>query len=164
MKLPPACTIGLLVFCIAIPLLVGVIGSVFTISQIATWYAGLLKPPFNPPDWIFGPVWTLLYILMGIALWFVLREGTGTRNVRVAAILFAAQLAANLIWSVLFFGMHQIAASSIEVLILLGLIVATIVSFRRVSKTAGWLLVPYLCWTTFATVLTFSIWLLNGPA
>ncbi len=162
MKLPPARTIGLLVVCIAIPLLVGVIGSVFTMSEITTWYAGLQKPPFNPPDWIFGPVWTLLYILMGIALWFVLREGTGKRDVRVAAILFAAQLVANLIWSVLFFGMHQIAASSIEVLILLGLIVATIVAFRRISTTAGWLLVPYLCWTTFATVLTFSIWLLNG--
>lgn len=162
MQFPSARSTGLLILCIAIPLVIGVIGSVFTMPDIPGWYAGLQKPSFNPPAWIFAPVWTLLYILMGVSLWLVIRDGIGDRSVQQAGLLFAAQLAANLAWSILFFGMHMIFVAFLEIIVLFALIAATIFVFRRINTTAGWLLVPYLCWTGFATILTGTIWLLNG--
>jgi translocator protein len=161
MNLPSSRQAGLLVLCIAIPLIIGLIGSIVTLQQIPGWYAGLQKPVFNPPAWIFGPVWTLLYILMGCSLWLIVKDGIGTPPVRQAVILFAAQLAANLAWSILFFSMHLITAAFLEIFVLLALIVSTIFSFRRINPAAGWLLVPYVCWTGFATILTGAIWLLN---
>ena len=161
MQLPPARSTGLLVLCIAIPLIIGLIGSVFTMPEIAGWYAGLQKPAFNPPSWVFGPVWTLLYILMGVSLWLVVRDGTGGQPVRQAVVLFAAQLVANLAWSILFFDMHMVFAAFLEIIVLFALIAATTLTFRRINTAAGWLLVPYLCWTGFATILTGSVWLLN---
>jgi translocator protein len=162
MNIPSARSTGLLVLCIAIPLVIGLIGSVFTMPEVGGWYAGLQKPPFNPPAWIFAPVWTLLYTLMGISLWLVIKDGIGDRPVQQAVILFAAQLAFNLAWSIIFFGMHLIFVAFLEILVLLALIAATIFVFRRINTTAGWLLVPYICWTGFATILTGSLWLLNG--
>lgn len=161
MNLPSARSTGLLVLCIAIPLIIGVIGSVFTVPGVAGWYAGIQKSPLNPPAWLFGPVWTLLYILMGVSLWLVIRDGTGDRSVQQAVILFTAQLAANLAWSILFFGMHLIFVAFLEIIVLFALIVATTFAFRRIDPTAGWLFIPYLCWTGFASILTGTLWLLN---
>jgi tryptophan-rich sensory protein len=161
MKIPPARTVFLLALCIALPLLIGVAGSLATVKEIPGWYAGLNKPLFTPPPWVFGPVWILLYILMGISLWLVIRDGTGTLPVQQAVILFAAQLAANLAWSVLFFGMHLVAAAFLEITVLFALIAATILAFLRINRMAGWLLVPYICWTGFALILTGTVWLLN---
>ena len=161
MELPSSRSLGLLVLCIAIPLIVGIIGSFFTMPEVGGWYAGLQKPSFNPPAWIFGPVWTLLYILMGISLWLVIRNGISSRPVQQAVALFSVQLSLNLAWSVLFFGMHLIAVAFIEVLILLVFIVATMFAFRKINPFAGWLFIPYLCWTAFASVLTGTLWLLN---
>jgi translocator protein len=161
MHLPSSRQTGLLLLCIAVPLIIGLIGSLFTLPEIPGWYAGLQKPSFNPPAWIFGPVWTLLYILMGISLWLVIRDAAGGRPVQQAVALFAAQLAANLAWSILFFGLHLLIVAFVEIIVLLALIAATTIAFRRINTTAGWLLVPYLCWTGFATILTGAVWLLN---
>jgi tryptophan-rich sensory protein len=150
------------VLCIALPLIIGGIGSFFTLGSIPGWYAGLNKPAINPPGWIFGPVWTLLYILMGISLYLVLREGTERPPVRQAVILFIAQLALNLLWSIVFFGLHAIAAALVVLLLLIVLIAATAISFRRISASAAWLLVPYLAWCCFAALLNAQIWWLNG--
>lgn len=151
----------LFVLCIAIPLVIGMIGSVFTVNNIPTWYTALNKPAFNPPNWVFGPVWTILYILMGISLYLILRGGVDKPLVRQGIILFAIQLVANLLWSIIFFGMHAIFFAFIDILVLFILIVATIVTFFRVSRPAGLLLVPYLCWVGFASVLNAMIWVLN---
>jgi len=161
MSLPGTRSAALLVVCIAIPLAIGLIGSVLTVPEITGWYAGLHKPAFNPPSWVFGPVWTLLYILMGISLWLIVTDTAGGGPVRLAVLLFAAQLIANLGWSILFFSMHLPFVALTEVIILFVLIAATIFAFRRINKTAGWLLAPYLCWTGFASILTAMIWLLN---
>jgi benzodiazapine receptor len=158
---PSARSAALLLLCIAIPLVIGMIGAVFTTLEVAGWYAGLQKPSFNPPSWIFAPVWTLLYILMGVSLWLVVKDGTNGSDVHLAAGLFAAQLTLNLAWSILFFGMHLVTAAFVESIILVILIVATALAFQRINPTAGWLLVPYLCWTGFASILTGTIWLLN---
>jgi translocator protein len=149
------------VLCIALPLIVGIFGSFFTVGSISGWYAGLNKPAINPPDWIFGPVWTLLYILMGISLYLVLREGTERPLVRQGAMLFLAQLALNLLWSIVFFGLHAIVAALVVLLPLIVLIAVTAISFRRISAPAAWLLAPYLVWCCFAALLNAQIWLLN---
>jgi len=149
------------VLCIALPLIVGGIGSYFTAGSIPGWYAGLTKPAINPPGWLFGPVWTILYILMGISLYLVLREGTERPPVRQGATLFIAQLALNLLWSIVFFGFHAIAAALVVLLLLIVLIAATAISFRRISAPAAWLLVPYIAWCCFAATLNAQIWLLN---
>lgn len=150
------------VLCIALPLIAGLAGSYFTAGSIPGWYAGLTKPAINPPGWIFGPVWTLLYILMGISLYLVLKEGTERPPVRQSAILFLAQLTLNLLWSAVFFGLHAIATALVVLLLLIVFIAATAISFRRISAPAAWLLVPYLAWCCFAALLNAQIWLLNG--
>ena len=152
---------GLLVLCIAIPLLAGAIGSVFTMEAIPTWYATLQKPFFTPPAWVFGPVWTTLFILMGIALFVVVRDGTGTAPVRHAVAFFAAQILANTLWSFLFFGLRSPLLGLIDILLLIVLIAGTMVTFYRVSKAAAWLLAPYLCWVSVATALNAAVWVLN---
>lgn len=161
MKLPSSRSLGLLVLCIAVPLIIGIIGSVFTMPEVGSWYAGLNKPSFNPPAWLFGPVWTLLYILMGISLWLVIKDGMSSRPVQQAVALFAVQLGLNLAWSIIFFGLHLIAVAFIEILVLDIFIVATMLAFRRINPTAGWLFIPYICWTAFASVLTGTLWLIN---
>jgi translocator protein len=143
------------------PLLVGVIGSLFTFQSIPVWYAGLAKPKFSPPNWVFGPVWTVLYILMGCAAFLVWRRGLELREVRLALSLFIGQLVLNALWSIIFFGFHNPGLAFIEIIFLLIAIVATIVSFAHVSKTAAWLLVPYIVWVSFASYLNFAIWMLN---
>ena len=161
MQLPSARTAGLLILCIAIPLVIGFIGSIATLPAITGWYAGLNKPAFNPPGWLFGPVWTLLYILMGIALFLVVKNGVDTAPVRRAVLVFAAQLLANLAWSFLFFGMHSIILGLLDILLLFFLIVATMILFRRISTVAAYLLIPSICWVTFASLLNAMIGILN---
>ena len=124
------------------------------------WYAGLQKPSWNPPSWLFGPAWSLLYILMAVAAWLVWREG-GWKAQGSALRLFLLQWFLNALWTPLFFGLHRPGLAFAEIVLLWLAIVATLWSFWRARKLAGLLLVPYLAWVTFATVLNFTIWRLN---
>jgi tryptophan-rich sensory protein len=137
------------------------IGSVFTRGAIPTWYANLEKPFFTPPNWLFAPAWTLLYILMGIAAFLVWRKGLENRGVRIALIVFLIQLALNALWSVVFFGLESPLYGLIVISILWIAILVTIIKFFRISRVASVLMWPYLLWVTFAAVLNSSIWLLN---
>jgi translocator protein len=135
------------------------IGSLATTPNIATWYAGLAKPTWNPPNWIFGPVWTFLYISMAVAAWLVWRQG-GLWQWALA--LFAVQLVLNAAWSWLFFGFHLTGTAFIEIVALFAAIAATTIAFWPKSMAAGILMLPYLGWVAFASVLNFTIWRLNG--
>ncbi len=136
--------------------LAGIVPSILTANDVATWYTTLQKPAFTPPSWVFGPVWTTLYLLMGIALYLVWRE----RN-RFALAIFAVQLALNAAWTLVFFGMRWPAGGLVVILALLVAIGATIVVFARVDRRAALLLVPYALWVGFATVLNYELWRLN---
>jgi benzodiazapine receptor len=141
--------------------LAGFIGSIFTRPAISTWYAGLLKPRFMPPDWVFAPVWISLYILMGVAAFLVWRRGLHHQVVRRALAIFGVQLALNILWSFLFFGLRSPLAGLIGISILGIAIILTVQSFLKVSRTSGLLLIPYFIWVSFATGLNLSIWWLN---
>ncbi|HKQ45867.1 MAG TPA: TspO/MBR family protein [Rhizomicrobium sp.] len=138
---------------------VGALASLFTKPAIPTWYASLNHPAITPPNWVFAPVWTTLYVLMGFAAWRVWKR-TGTSSVEMGA--FALQLGLNFLWSALFFGLHRIGAALIEIAVLDLAILAMLVLFIRRDRLAGLLLLPYLAWTLFATVLTHAFWKLNG--
>ena len=161
MNIPSLRSLGLLVCCIILPLLIGALGSLVTFAAIPTWYVTLTKPWFNPPNWVFGPVWTLLYIMMGIALWLIIRNGFERSEVHLGIILFAAQLLVNLGWSLIFFGMRSPVGGLITILILIILLGGTIRTFRTISAPAAYLLVPYFCWTCIATLLNTMIIILN---
>ncbi len=149
-----------LIFAIIVCQLAGIVGSIFTAPSVATWYTTIVKPTFNPPNWIFAPVWTTLFLLMGIALYLIIKEKQ-TPKVRIAEYVFAIQLILNIIWSVLFFGLQNPGAAFIEILILWIAIAATIYYFYKISKTAAYLLVPYIAWVSFAAFLNYAIFLLN---
>lgn len=149
----------LLLISILITEAAGIIGSIFTTRSIPTWYASLNKPSFNPPNWIFGPVWTTLFLLMGIALYLIWSKKG--KEVKKALNIFWLHLGLNILWSALFFGLKNPGLAFIEILILLGFIVYVTILFYRLEKVAGLLLLPYLAWTTFATFLNFTIWRLN---
>lgn len=153
--------VATLALCIALPVLAGVIGSLFTTSAIPTWYAGLVKPVLNPPSWVFGPVWTVLYVLMGIAAFLVWKQGWHRKGVKMALGVFGAQLVANTLWSILFFGVRTPFYALINILVLWVLIVVTIALFYRLSKPSAYLLVPYALWVSFATYLNYMIYVLN---
>ena len=142
------------------PLAVGGIGGVATVSSLQSWYRTLRKPDWNPPDAVFGPVWTTLYLLMGVALALSRRAATHDGRGRVEA-AFGLQLALNLAWSFAFFSARSPAAGVAVILVLWAAIVATILEFGRVSRVAALLLLPYLAWVTFASVLNLEIWRLN---
>lgn len=139
---------------------VGGLGGAVTTESVTTWYTTLNKPTFNPPNWIFGPVWTALYILMGIAAWRVWRAADRD-TARGPLAVFALQLAVNLGWSVAFFGLRNPGLAVIVILALDLLVLATALMFRRIDRLAAWLLVPYLAWISFATVLSITIWRIN---
>lgn len=148
--------------CIVMCQAAGAIGSVFTVTSLDSWYANLVKPSFNPPGWVFGPVWTLLYTLMGIAAWLVWKRGSlSGPPVRGALTLFLLQLALNALWSVLFFGLKSPLLALVDIAALLAAIVATIAVFRPISPAAAWLMTPYLAWVAFAAILNAAIWRLN---
>jgi tryptophan-rich sensory protein len=146
---------------LAVPLLVGGAAGWATAQGVRDWYPSLVKPPFNPPAWVFGPVWTTLYILMGVAFFLVWRKGPEVEGVRRAMWAFGLQLFLNFLWSFFFFWARRPDWAFGEILLLLGAIGITTVLFFRVSRLSGWLMTPYLAWATFASVLNASIWILN---
>lgn len=139
----------------------GLIGSIFTTPNIPVWYATIIKPSWVPPSYIFAPVWTLLFFLMGVALFLVWKRGIKVEKAKFAIVLFSIQLVLNIFWSVLFFGLQNPGAAFIEIVALWIFIFLTIIYFAKVSKIAAWLLVPYIAWVSFASILNYSIWILN---
>jgi len=146
---------------ILIPLLVGGIATFFTTSGVNGWYAMANKPSFNPPNWLFAPVWTALYIMMGIAL-FLIWKSEGDKAIKQTAfILFAVQLLLNFLWSFIFFYAKQPGWAFVDIIAMWIAILLTIIWFTKISITASWLLVPYIFWVTFASLLNFYIWRYN---
>jgi tryptophan-rich sensory protein len=143
-------------------LLCSLLGQLATFPQIPTWYAGLVKPSFNPPNWVFGPVWTTLFIMMGYAAYRILSMPAGKPGRTAALALFYVQLAVNASWSFAFFAAQSPLLGLIVIVPFLGLIVATIIAFQRLDRVAGWLLWPYAAWVSYATLLNVAIWRLNG--
>lgn len=151
--------IGLILF-IILCFSAAYLGSAVTTPKIGGWYADLAKPSFNPPNWIFGPVWTVLYLSMAVASWLVWRQ-RGWIDAKLPLSLFGIQMGLNVVWSWIFFGSENPGLAFAEILLLLAAITATMVSFWHRSKLAGMLFLPYLAWVTFAAVLNFAIWQLN---
>ncbi len=150
-----------LITSILVPLLVGGVSSFFTIDAIKGWYTTLNKPFFTPPNWLFGPAWTTLYILMGISFYLVWSNKVKTKYTHKAYLFFAIQLILNFFWSIIFFYFQNPFAGLIEIILMLFAIIMTIFYFSKISKLAAWLLLPYVCWVGFATALNFAIWYLN---
>lgn len=146
---------------IAIPLAVGFTSGFFTITGVGSWYQTIDKPSWNPPNWIFGPVWTTLYILMGIALFLVWKSDAQAPLKKAAITLFAIQMTLNFFWSLIFFNQHQVGWALVEIIAMWIMILLTIFAFARVNNTAAWLLVPYISWVSFAAILNYTIWKLN---
>ena len=150
--------VGLVVF-VSLCFGVSIFGGLVAAPAIREWYAALAKPPWTPPGWVFGPVWTVLYPLMAVAGWTVWREGRS----RIAVLLFLLQLALNAAWPWLFFGRHRPDWAFFDIVALTIVLAATIVAFYRVRRRAALLLVPYLAWVVFAGALNFAVWRLNLP-
>ena len=149
-----------LVAWLLVTFLVAAVGSRATMPAIPGWYAGLVKPWFTPPGWLFGPVWTALYAMMAVAAWLVWRKA-GFSGAGLALGIFLAQLILNGMWSVVFFGNHNIGGALLVIGLLWLGILATLLLFWRQAPVAGWLLVPYLAWVSFASVLNYALWTLN---
>ena len=152
---------GTFILAIGICYLAAAVGSAFTALSVDTWYAGLVKPPFTPPGWFIGAVWTVLYLLMGISLFLVLEKDMDRPEVKQGVSLFSIQLCLNVIWSLLFFGLRSPFLALIGILLLWGSIAATLIQFLKISRPAAYLLIPYLVWVTIATCLNAAILLLN---
>ena len=153
--------IGLIVALLLPFVLVG-LGVAATSSSLSDWYLTLKKPAWNPPAWLFGPVWTVLYLMMGVSSWLVWREGPRhPAGVKQALIWYAVQLGLNALWSIFFFGMRQIGVALVDIIALWLTLLITIIKFWRIRPAAGWLMTPYLLWVTFATALNSAIWWLN---
>lgn len=150
-----------LIISIAVSEFAGIIGSIFTSPAIPNWYANLNKPILTPPGWIFGPVWTTLFALMGIAAFLVWRKGLDRKDVKIALGIFLGQLALNTLWSIIFFGLQNPGAAFVDIIFLWLAILATIIAFAQISKPAAWLLAPYILWVSFAAYLNYVIWILN---
>ena len=149
-----------LILSLAIPQLIGLLGSIFTIQSVNNWYTTLAKPVFQPPSWLFGPVWTILFILIGLSLYFYWQEKSKV-NKSIGYIIFAIQMFFNLLWSVLFFDLRNPLFALIEIFILWILILINILLFYNVSKKSAYLLIPYLFWVSFASILNLAIFILN---
>lgn len=149
--------LGLIAVCQA----AGIIGAIFTRDAIRTWYVLLEKPALNPPSWIFGPVWTTLYTLMGIAVFLVIQKHWYRKEVKVAVSIFAVQLFLNALWSPVFFGAQETGIAFIIIVLMWISIIATMYAFSKVRKASVYLMVPYLMWVSFAAYLNFEIWRLN---
>ena len=148
---------------VIICLAVGYLSGMVTRTSITTWYATLVKPSFNPPNWIFAPVWTSLYVMMGIAAGLIWNQIPSQKEAVTKALqFFAIQLVLNALWSYLFFGMYNLMLATIEVVLLWLMIFETYSQFAKINKTASYLMLPYLAWVSFASVLTASIWWLNN--
>lgn len=150
-----------LIALVGVCLAVSALGGAITATSVGTWYQGLEKPSFNPPDWVFAPVWTTLYILMGLAAWRVWRLGR-VEGARAALVVFGAQLGLTLAWSLIFFGFEQIAWALLEIVVLFLAVIANTAMFWRIDRLAGGLIVPYAAWVAYATLLNAALWLLNS--
>ncbi|MDF1753080.1 MAG: tryptophan-rich sensory protein [Verrucomicrobiales bacterium] len=150
--------IGCALACLAL----GFLSGFSTFESIEGWYSTLKKPSFNPPNWIFGPVWSVLYLAMGIAVGLIANLGLSHPGVKLALTLFAIQMLFNVIWTPVFFGMHQILAALVIIVLLWTAILICMIKFFKLRRLSGWLLVPYLLWVSFATVLNASLWILNA--
>ena len=150
-----------IILVVAVCVTVGYLSGMITRESITTWYPTLIKPSFNPPNWIFGPVWTLLYVMMGIAAGLVWTNGSDEQATKKALGFFAIQFGLNVFWSYLFFGLHNPFVALIEIILLWLMILETYNLFKKIDKTAGLLLLPYLAWVSFAILLNASIWWLN---
>jgi tryptophan-rich sensory protein len=147
---------------VIICLAVGYLSGMVTRASITTWYPTLVKPSFNPPNWIFAPVWTSLYVMMGVAAGLIWNQITTQKSAVTKALqFFIIQLVLNALWSYLFFGLHNLMLATIEVVLLWLMIFETYSQFAKINKTASYLMLPYLAWVSFASVLTASIWWLN---
>lgn len=151
-----------LLISIVICLIAGALGSFFTAPAIPTWYSTLIKLPIAPPNWVFFPVWTALFIMMGISLFLVWQKGFQNQHVKTALLIFAAQIILNVLWSAMFFGLRSPIAGLIEISILWIFILVMILKFMRISRVSGLLLIPYIVWVTFAAIINFFIWRLNS--
>lgn len=151
----------LLLLSIAVCLLVGFLGSLVTTPSVTTWFPTLVKPAFSPPNWLFAPVWTILFILMGISAYLVWDKRLKEKAVKEALLIFGVQLIFNFLWSFIFFGLHQPLFAFLEIIVLWLLILLTILKFRKISAAAGYLLLPYIAWVTFAAFLNLTIARLN---
>jgi benzodiazapine receptor len=150
-----------LISSVSVCLLTGFLGSFATRDSITTWYAQLSRPSFTPPDWTFGVVWPVLYVMMGISAFLIWNVGIDKRQVKVALGCFALQLILNGLWTLIFFGLHLIGFALVEIVILWAAILMTILAFWKESKPAALLLLPYILWVSFAVVLNASLFLLN---
>ena len=150
-----------LLLAILICQIAGIIGTIFTTPAIPIWYANLEKPFFSPPNWLFAPVWIILYTLMGISVYLIWERGTKKKDVKSALLAFSGQLVLNSVWSIIFFGLKSPFYAFLIIVFLWLVILLTIVKFYKLSKKAGLLLVPYILWVSFATVLNYYIWILN---
>lgn len=147
--------------CVFLPLLVGGLSGFFTAGEVVgEWYVNLIKPAINPPAWVFGPVWTTLYLLMGISLYIIFTSEKSPLRTK-ALMLFGIQLFLNFWWSILFFSFHWLPTSIIEILVLWGFIAAMIITFRKIKPVAAYLQIPYLLWVSFATILNIAFWWVN---
>lgn len=154
-------SINTLIVSLALPFIAGGVSSIATASAIPTWYAQLNKPWFSPPNWLFAPVWTALYICMGISLYLIWSKQFDKKKQRFAVKVFLIHLVANVQWSLIFFGVRSPGLAFVTISILLGMIVLIIRLFSQINKYSAYLLIPYLCWVSFAAVLNFAIWWLN---
>ena len=150
-----------LLISILLPQVAAGIGAYFTVTGTGTWYQTIEKPGWNPPSWLFAPVWTILYIAMGVAFYLVWKSNAVLSHKRTAMILRGVQLVLNLFWTIIFFNQHQLLWATVEIAVLWLFILATIFAFARINKAAAWLLVPYIAWVSFAGILTWTIWSLN---
>ena len=157
----PLVTVISLGIALIIPLAVGFLGGLATSTSVETWYPTLEKPGWNPPTWLFTPVWITLFVLMGFAAWRVWQVGWDLPAVRAALFFFGLQLVFNLGWSVFFFTFQRLDLALLEILVLLALIFVTMIRFLALDRLAGWLLLPYLLWTSFAAILNGTLWWLN---
>jgi len=146
---------------ILIPMIFGAIGGFITVRSVHTWYPGIQKPSFNPPDWLFGPVWSTLFILIGIAAYLVWNKREQIAHFPRTMAIYFIQLILNLLWSFFFFYTHQIGAALIEIIALLMAIMVNAIAFYKIDKTAGLLFIPYFLWVSFAAFLTYNIFILN---
>lgn len=140
---------------------VGIASAYFTLPEVEGWYSTLKKPVFTPPDWSFAPVWTVIYILIGISAYLVWQRRNDSSHYKITLWVYIAQLLLNFLWAIVFFGMHQILGGLIDTMLLWIAIIANIIYFGKFSKLAAWLLVPYLLWTSFAAILNFWFFMLN---
>jgi tryptophan-rich sensory protein len=150
-----------LIAAVLLCLIIGSAGSLVTTTGAGSWYESLEKPAFTPPNWVFAPVWTTLFILMGIALYLIWQSGTERREVQIALAVFGLQFALNVLWSFLFFGMQSPLLGLVDIVLLWILIAITIVLFYQIRRIAGYLLIPYIVWVTIATALNYSVYIMN---